>query len=69
MHSSRMRTAYALTIYHSIRWRVGGSAHPLDADPPSGCRTPPQMQIPLDADPADTDAPSPAWTEGMTHAC
>ena len=63
-----MRTARLLAVSCSAH---GGSAQspPPDADPP-GCRPP------LDADPpghvtcgACWEAPPPARTEGMTHAC
>ena len=73
MHSSRMRTARSLTVFHSI----GGGR---SAQPPE-CRTPlnadpfqdadfldadPQMQTPLDADPPWMQTPldaDPPWMQ------
>ena len=69
MHSSRMRTAHSLTVFHSIH---GGGVGCLP-NTPGG--SPLWMQTPLEANPPGHltwDAcweANPLWTEGMTHAC
>ena len=71
MHSSRMHTAYLLTVSRSTPCISGMGVCPT---PLPGGR-PPRCRLPMNADPPvmwpvmHAGKLTPLWAEGMTHAC